>query len=64
MENNPDKKEQAPAKGLPLAETGNASSPSFNEGGAQPVPEQLLPKKAETYLREAGNIEDLPQPNE
>jgi hypothetical protein len=44
---------------LPAADTGNASNPSPDtepqkEGG------QLLDKKAEKYLREVANIEDLP----
>lgn len=46
---------------MPLAETGNASNPS-------PQPEeteaanasQLLGEGAEKYLREGGNIEDMP----
>jgi hypothetical protein len=48
------------AKGkLPVADTGNASNPSPDnepqkEGG------QLLDNKAEKYLREVANIEDLP----
>jgi len=40
------------------AATGNASNPS-----ADPLPagaSQLIPEKGEKYLREAGNIEDLP----
>lgn len=42
------------------AQTGNASNPSPLPTGAQPPSEQLLPPKSETYLREGGNIEDMP----
>jgi hypothetical protein len=46
------------------ARTGNASNPS-PETGLSTVPDkQLLDEKAETYLRESGNIEDLPDPRE
>ena len=44
---------------LPAADTGNASNPS-PDNKEQKVGNQLLDKKAEKYLREAGNIEDLP----
>lgn len=27
-------------------------------------PDQIIPKKGEEYLREGGNIEDLPEPEE
>jgi hypothetical protein len=39
------------------AGSGNASNPSVDEG---PEGSQLLDEKAGTYIREAGNIEDLP----
>lgn len=52
MANQPDKTPSA-------AQPGNASNPS-PEAGATPHNEQLLPEEAEKYLREAGNIEDLP----
>jgi hypothetical protein len=45
------------------ASTGNASNPS-KPGESQPVSDQLLNEKAEKYLREGGNIEDLPDGNE
>lgn len=46
---------------LPIADTGNASNPSPKPLGTGPVnSNQLLNEKAEKYLREAGNIEDLP----
>jgi len=40
------------------AATGNASNPTADplSAGAS----QLIPEKGEKYLREAGNIEDLP----
>ncbi|WP_121352129.1 hypothetical protein [Flavisolibacter nicotianae] len=47
------------------APTGNASNPSPQENNfASPGRSQLLGKEAETYLREAGNIEDLPDAND
>lgn len=50
---------------LPEADTGNASNPSPHDTSMEPtVDKQLLNKKAETYLREAGNIEDMPDPQE
>lgn len=46
---------------LPAAHTGNASNPAADEEGIKRVhQEQLLDEKAETYVREAGTIEDLP----
>jgi hypothetical protein len=42
-------------------QTGNASNPAPHDTNMEPVENnQLLGKKAETYLRESGNIEDLP----
>lgn len=49
---------------LPDAETGNASNPSPQNNETQPSTDQLLDKKAEKYLREAGNIEDMPDAQE
>ena len=48
---------------LPAADTGNASNPS-PDNTQQKEGEQLLNKKAEKYLREAANIEDLPDAEE
>ena len=45
---------------MPTADTGNASNSSPNNMEQGPKPDQLLDKKAETYLRESANIEDLP----
>ena len=43
------------------ADTGNATNPSPHDTSMEPAGNnQLLNKKAETYLREAGNIEDMP----
>lgn len=41
------------------ADTGNASNPTSTEFQNENA-NQLLDKKAEKYLREAGNIEDMP----
>lgn len=46
------------------AQSGNASNPSPQNNGAQPASNQLLNVKAEKYLRESANIEDLPDPQE
>lgn len=51
--------EQSEEKKLPAADTGNASNPS-PDNTEQKGGEQLLDKKAEKYLRETANIEDLP----
>ena len=45
------------------AQTGNASNPSAGSE-QEPAGSQLLDQKAETYLRESGNIEDLPDEND
>ena len=42
------------------ASTGNASNPSPDDQ-TKPVSDQLRDEKAEKYLREGGNIEDLPE---
>ncbi len=44
---------------IPNKGTGNAINPPAPED-LQIPPKQLLDEKAETYLREAGNIEDMP----
>lgn len=53
---------QPPAEGKqPPADTGNASNPSPTAGEPETVSSrQALDPKAETYLRESANIEDLP----
>jgi hypothetical protein len=42
------------------APTGNASNPS-PRSQSEPASNQLLDEKGEKYLREGGNIEDLPE---
>lgn len=43
------------------APTGNASNPSPHGGDTEPINDnRLLSGEAEKYLREAGNIEDMP----
>lgn len=60
-----DTNQSHPDKALPDAETGNASNPSPHDTSLEPNEQnQLLDTKAETYLREAGNIEDEPDPQE
>jgi hypothetical protein len=50
---------------LPAADTGNASNPSPHDTRLEPLEQdQLLDDKAEKYLREAGNIEDMPDAEE
>lgn len=45
----------------PAANTGNASNPAPEDDSLHPSPgNQLLDERAEKYLREAANIEDLP----
>lgn len=63
----PDKQEpfNAGEKNATAASTGNASNPGpQNEETGPPGVNQLLDKKAEKYLREAGNIEDVPDAEE
>lgn len=56
-DNNPSKK--------PTVNTGNASNPSPEESIQPPGnTNQYLNKKAEKYLREGGNIEDMPDAEE
>jgi hypothetical protein len=59
LPNQENKDKNPDANKLPLAETGNASNPSppKEESNGE---SQLLNKKAEKYLREVANIEDLP----
>lgn len=45
---------------MPPAEYGNASNPSPRNEEMEPAGNQLLDKKAENYLREVANIEDVP----
>ncbi len=45
----------------PPADTGNASNPPPHNNFI-PADNQLLGEKAETYLRESANIEDIPDP--
>lgn len=54
-----DIKKQGPVS-EPTVKTGNASNPSPDTGEEKENTHQLLDKKAETYLRESGNIEDMP----
>ena len=50
---------------LPAADTGNASNPSPEHNQMEPVGNnQLLDEKAEKYLRESANIEDVPDAQE
>ncbi len=59
-----DQKNNPPNAGgpeFPAADTGNASNPSPHHEKMEPAgSNQLLDEGAEKYLREAGNIEDLP----
>jgi hypothetical protein len=48
---------------LKNAGTGNASNPPA-ENDMDPQKNQLLDEQAETYLREGGNIEDMPDEND
>jgi hypothetical protein len=61
--------DQTPMEGseerLPTADTGNASNPSPHNKEMEPANhDQLLDDKAGKYIREAGNIEDVPDPQE
>lgn len=60
----PNETKPKPAGEAASAESGNASNPPSQVGAAAPQNAQTLPKEAETYLREAGNIEDLPDAND
>jgi hypothetical protein len=60
MENKKPNQEENKEDKLPAAGTGNASNPSMEEASQIPEGSQLLDEKASTYIREAGNIEDMP----
>lgn len=46
---------------IPGADSGNASNPTPREKGMEPAnSNQLLDERAEKYLRESANIEDVP----
>jgi hypothetical protein len=60
MENKKLNQEENKADKLPAAGTGNASNPSLEEALQIPTVNQLLDEKASSYIREAGNIEDMP----
>lgn len=60
MQLQPREQEPNPAGENRPAQTGNASNPSPQLDELGPQNEQTLSKEAEKYLREAGNIEDLP----
>lgn len=49
---------------MPPASLGNASNPSPHKEETEPAGNQLLDKKADTYLRESANIEDVPDAEE
>jgi hypothetical protein len=58
QKNNPAK---AGSPEFPAADTGNASNPSPHQENSEPAgSNQFLDAGAEKYLRESGNIEDLP----
>jgi len=60
-----EKTQQNSANRLPEAETGNASNPTPHDDRMTPAGgNQFFDEKAETYLRESANIEDLPDPQE
>jgi hypothetical protein len=62
----PDQKPMEGSGGrLPAADTGNASNSSPHNKEMEPANnDQLLDEKAGKYIREAGNIEDVPDPQE
>lgn len=49
---------------MPMAETGNASNPSPTDHNDPAFTRQVLGKHAEKYMRESGNIEDMPDPQD
>lgn len=53
-----------PQTNLPTPETGNASNPTPQQELFETPNNSLLGDKAEKYLRESGNIEDMPDPQE
>ncbi len=57
--------DNAPVNEPPLAETGNASNPSPHADNLERMSDsQFLSADAEKYLRESGNIEDVPDPQD
>ena len=59
---NKDKKDHSR---IPEADTGNASNPTPHDHTLEPSqPNQLLNKRADTYIRESANIEDMPDPQQ
>jgi hypothetical protein len=61
MDNDQKKEPQGEENRMPPASYGNASNPSPHNEEVEPVSDnQLLDKKAENYLRESANIEDVP----
>ncbi len=61
----PDKENNSEKENLPAAGSVNANNPSQHNENMQPESaNQLLNKKAEKYLREVANIEDLPDAEE
>ena len=62
MQTDPKSNPSAGAEERPqAAPTGNASNPSPHTGEPEAAgPQQVLDKKAETYLRESANPEDMP----
>ncbi|HWJ25514.1 MAG TPA: hypothetical protein VNS32_03170 [Flavisolibacter sp.] len=58
---NTDQNRPADKGRLPEADTGNASNPSPENNPLERVDtEELFNPKADTYIRESGNIEDVP----
>jgi hypothetical protein len=45
---------------MPTADTGNASNPTPHGENIPVTTKQVLGKQAEKYIRESGNIEDMP----
>ena len=61
MDKDQNKKPESAEDRMPPASYGNASNPSPHNEETEPVSDnQLLDKKAENYLRESANIEDVP----
>ena len=59
------KNNEGPTPNEQAAPSGNASNPvSHTPEDLPPKKDQLLDEKASTYLRESGNIEDMPDDND
>ena len=59
------KPDQSEDSKLDVAKTGNASNPTpHDKNQSHSGDNKLLNKKAEKYIRESGNIEDLPDAQE